>query len=246
MMTDARPERWTGLYRAGGVSALLIAGLLVAEVGVYAAFPRPATALEHFAQFDANPLAGLLTLDLLGLVAYLLFVPTTLALYVVLHARGEATMATATALFMLGVADFLATNTLFPVLELSGRYADASTDADRAAVLAAGEAMFVLFNENAFLLSYVIVSASWALIGAVMLRSPDFRRATGSVGILAGGAGIVAVVLEHAGADLVPVAIPVYFAAILFLFAWVILVGRRLLRLEGVARQPASTRDPTP
>ena len=246
MMPDTRHERWAGLFRAGAVAAVLIAILLMAEVAVYAAFPRPATVLDHFALFGSDPLVGLLTLDLLGLIAYLLFVPMTLALYVALHTRGEATMATATALFMLGVADFLATNTLFPVLELSGRYADASTEAERAAVLAAGEAMFVLFNENAFLLSYVIVSAAWVLIGAVMLRTAGFGRAIGSIGLLAGGAGIVAVVLEHAGPDLVPVAIPVYFAAILLLVVWVALVGGRLRSLHRAAIAPTIDGSPEP
>jgi hypothetical protein len=234
----AGADRWAGLYHGGGVAAFLIAALLVGEAVVYSAFPRPGSALEHFALFADDPLGGLLTLDLLGLIAYLLFVPTGLALYVALHRFGEGTMAVALALFLLGVADFLATNTLFPVLELSERYAAATADAGRAAVLAAGEAMFALFNENAFLLSYVIVSAAWALMGAVMLRSPLFGRVAGPVGILAGLAGIAAVILEHLSAALVPVAIPVYFAAIAFLLWWVILVGWHLVNQARQTTNP--------
>jgi hypothetical protein len=235
--------RWNGLFRMGGVAALIIAGLLVGEIGVFAAFPRPASALEHFELFQTNPLAGLLTLDLLGMVAYLLFIPTILALYVALRLSAEAVMAVAVALFFIGIADFFATNTAFPVLALSGQYASATTDADRAAVLAAGEAMFALFNENAFLVSYLIVSAAWTMIGLAMRRGRAFGRASSYAGILAGVMGIVAVLLEHVSETLVPAAIPLYFAAIVFLLAWVILVGRHLYQLGAVnaeARSPAA------
>jgi hypothetical protein len=91
--------------------------------------------------------------------------------------------------------------------------------------------MFALFNENAFLVSYVIVSAAWAMIAAVMLRSSLFGRATAYAGILAGATGIIAVLLEHISEALVPVAIGFYFAAIVFLLGWVVLTGRRLYRL---------------
>lgn len=232
---EAADFRWQGLYRLGGAATLPIAVLLLGEVAVYAALPSPRTAADHFALFHDNWLAGLLTLDLLGIVAYLLFVPTILALYAALHRSGEAAMAVATVLFFLGVADFLATNTAFPALALSDQYAAATTDADRALALAAGQAMFALFNENAFLVSYVLVSAAWMLIAAVMLRSAVFSRITACAGILAGGSGIVAVALEHiaGGGRLRAVAIAVYFAAIVFLFIWVVLTGRRLYRLGG-------------
>lgn len=232
-MLTAYDRRWIGLYRSGGVAAFLIAVMLIGEVGVYAVWPRPATALEHFERFQENWLVGLLTLDLLGMSAYLLFIPTILALYVVLRRSSEAVMAVATVLFLVGIADFFATNTAFSVLALSEQYADATTDAERAVALAAGQAMFTLFNENAFLVSYIIVSAAWAMIGAVMLRSPVFGRVTAYAGILAGAAGIVAVVLEHISGTLVGVAVPIYFAAIVFLLAWVVLVGRRLHQLTA-------------
>ena len=228
--------RWRGLYRLGGVCCPAIAALLLGELVVYAALPRSRTAAEHFALFRDNRLAGLLTLDLLGMFAYLLFIPTVLALYAALRRVGEAPMAVATALFFLGIADFFATNTAFPVLAPSDQYAAATTDAERATALAAGQALFALFNENAFLLSYVLVSAGWATIAGVMLRSALFSRITAWAGLLAGAAGLVAVALEHVPGDgLLALAIALYFAAIVFLFAWVVLAGRRLYQLGAVS-----------
>src|SRR5512135_3818340 len=76
---------YRGLYKIGGVAALVIAVMLVGEIVVYAAFPSASTALEHFTLFRENWLVGLLTLDLLGMIAYLLFIPTILALYFALR-----------------------------------------------------------------------------------------------------------------------------------------------------------------
>ncbi len=227
-------SRWRGLYKLGGVTALMIAVLLLGEIAVYAILPRPDTAIEYFGLFRESWLAGLLYLDLLGMLSYLLFVPTILALYMALRRTSETIMVVATALFFVGIADFFATNTAFPVLSLSSHYAAAETDAERAVFLAAGQAMVALFNENAFLVSYVIVSAAWTMISWVMLHSDIFGRLTGYAGILAGTAGILAVVLEHVAVKgVLFFAIALYFAAIMFLFVWVVLVGLRLYRLRA-------------
>jgi hypothetical protein len=216
----------------GGVSALVIAVLLLGEIAVYAVLPRAGTALEHFQIFRENGLAGLLTLDLLGMISYLLFVPLILALYMLLRRSSEAVMLVATAFFFVGIADFFATNTAFPVLTLSSQYAAAQTEAERAMFLAAGQTMLALFNENAFLVSYVIVSLAWTMVAAVMLCSAVFSRFTAWVGVLAGASGILAVVLEHTpGQGLLFIAIALYFSAIVFLFLWTLLTGLRLYSL---------------
>jgi hypothetical protein len=220
--------RWRSLHRAGAIAATLIAALLLGEIAIYAAWPRPDTTVEHIMLFQHDPIAGLLTLDLVGMVAYVLFVPTILALYMALHRLAEATMLVATVLFFIGIAVFFAANTALPVLALSAQYGAATTEIERTALLGASEAMFALFNETAFLTSYVMVSAAWALVGGVMLRSRHFGRPAAFSGVLAGTTGIVAVVLEHLSNALVPIAIALYFAAIVLLISWVILVGRRL------------------
>jgi hypothetical protein len=229
----ASPEfRGQGLCKLGGVTAIAIGLLLIGEIIVYATLPRSTTVVEHFEVFNENSLVGLLTFDLLGMVAYILFVPTVLALYGILRRTSETVMAVATVLFFVGVAEFFATNTGFSMLSLSDQYATATTDVERERLLAAGQAMLTIFNENAFLVSYVIVSASWTMMATAMLRSDLFSRFTAIAGMLAGMAGIVAVVLEHVTfIDGLAIAIALYFLAIVFLFIWVLLLGRRLYQL---------------
>jgi hypothetical protein len=231
------PSHWQSLYKIGGIAGLIISALLIGEIIVYAILPRASTALEHFALFSDNWLAGLLTFDLLGMVAYLLFVPLILALYGVLRRANAALMIVATVFFFVGIAEFFATNTAFSMLTLSQQYAAATTSADRATYLAAGQAMLTLFNENAFLVSYVIVSGAWLMLSVVMLKSTVFSRITACAGILAGGAGIIAVVLEHVSATqaVLTISIFLYFAAIVFLFVWVVLTGLRLYKLGSVS-----------
>jgi len=232
--------RWRGLLRAGGIAALLIAILVIGEIAVYAALPRSESTVEHLQLLSDNWLAGLLTLDLLGMFAYLLLIPTILALYVTLHRSSEGIMLVAAALFFVGVADFLATNTALPSLALARDFAAAGSEGDRTAILGAGHAMFALFNENAFLSSYVIVSVAWGLVGLAMLRSAVFGRSAAVAGILTGAAGVMAVILEHISEALIDVAVPVYFAAIVLLLAWMVLVARRLWALGSALPNQSS------
>ncbi len=216
-----------------------MAVLLACEIAVFSLWPQPTTAIGYFELFQSNWLIGLLDLDLLGMVAYVLLVPVILALYVTLRRYGEGLMAVATTLFFVGISTFFATNTAFSLFSLSGQYAAATTEAERAMFLAAGEASLTTFNVGAFQVSYVIVSAAWLMIAVVMLRSTVFTRSTAYSGILTGATAIGAVALEHTPivGDIFALLVAAYFAAIVFLAIWVVLTGRTLRQLgvEGDA-----------
>ena len=68
-----------------------------------------------------------------------------------------------------------------------------------------------------------------------MLRSNVFSRITAYAGTFAGITGIAAVILEHISASTLFIAISLYFVAIVFLFVWVVLVGRRLYQLHAIS-----------
>ncbi len=234
-------DRWRALYRLGGVSARIIAVLLLGEVAVYSVVPNPGTPLEHIEMFLDSPLLGLLFFDLLGMVAYLFFIPVILSLYMALRRQNESIMLIATVLFFIGVAAFFATNTGFSMLSLSKQYAMAKTEAEQKILLSSCQAMVTLFDVNAFLVSYVIVSAAWLMIGCVMLQSHAFGRFTAYMGILSGASGIIAEILENTSTALIGVAIAFYFAAIVFLFLWMLRSGSRLRHLgSGPKREGKS------
>lgn len=224
-------NRWSTLYKFGGISALMIAILLVGEILVYAIIPDRSTPIEIFALFHENSLVGLLFFDLLGMISYLLYIPLILSLYLTLRRSSESVMAVATILFLVGVAVFFATNTGFSVLSLSHQYEIAKTQEERAILLAACQTMITLFDVNAFMVSYVIVSSAWTMIAFVMLRSHHFSRITAYAGILAGVSGIIAEILENTSKAFLTVAISFYFMAIVFLLVWVLLSGKQLYKL---------------
>ena len=85
IQSDFVDPRWRTLYKLGGVSALVIAVLLIGEIFVYAIVPNPSTPAEHFELFRNNALVGLLFFDLLGMACYLFFIPFILSLYLLLR-----------------------------------------------------------------------------------------------------------------------------------------------------------------
>ena len=66
-----------------------------------------------------------------------------------------------------------------------------------------------------------------------MLRSQVFCKSASIMGISAGIAGILGIVLEHLpGIDAVTSAIVFYFLAIVFLFVWLLLMARRFYSIR--------------
>ncbi len=229
ILLDTSDNRWKSLYKIGGISAMVIVFLLLGEVFVYSVMPNPSSTAGYLELFQDNSLFGLLHFDLLGMISYLLFIPIILSLFMVLRSVNESIMLIATVLFFVGIAVFYATNTSFSMLSLSKQYSVAETDVERSMLLASFHAMVTLFKVQAFMVSYIIVSAAWLMIGCVMLWSILFNRFTSYMGILAGATGIIAEILENTSKALLGVAIAFYFAAIVFLFIWVLITGRKLL-----------------
>jgi hypothetical protein len=116
-------------------------------------------------------LLGLLGLDLVLMIDYVLFIPIVLALYVVLRPVHAAWAAIGTALFGVAIAGYFASNTSLEMLSLSRGYADAGTTAQKAVYLAAGQAMLATFQGTAFYVSYVLGSLAGVLVGMAMLKS---------------------------------------------------------------------------
>jgi hypothetical protein len=225
-MAQARYDTdWRLLYRAGGVAALITAVLIPLQIVVFIAWPPPleSSVIDWFTLFQDNWLLGLLSLDLLLLVDYILLVPIVLALYVALRRASESLMAVATALYFVAIAAYFASNTAFEMLSLSEGYAAATTDTQRAMDLAAGQAMLATFEGTSFQVSYVLASVAGIMIGAVMLWSKIFGRVAAYALILGDVIGL-GLYIPTIGIFLSVISVPV-------LWVWYILIARRLIQL---------------
>jgi len=112
-------------------------------------------------------------------------IATTLALYVALRRISESLMAIALALGFMEAVTLIVARPAFEILYLSEQHAAATTDAQRALFLAAGETVLATFHSTAFQVGYKLFSVHLLMVSLVMLRSQIFGRITACAGILA-------------------------------------------------------------
>jgi hypothetical protein len=236
--TYSADSAYSSLYRLGGAAALIVAALTVGEIVGFMVYPQPSAVDDWFTLFQTDPVIGLLDFWGLEVPMYAMFVLVFLALYGVLRSANQGGMATALAFVLLGAGIFFATNNPFAMLSLSNQHAAATTDAQRSALLAAGEAVLANTGQRAvggFNIGLFLVSVAGLIVSWVMLRSSFFSKSTAYVGILAYGLSL-ADYLRQALTQSELVALLVILPGALFLIIWYVLVARRLYqsgRLEG-------------
>jgi hypothetical protein len=224
---------WKTLYRVGGAAALVVVVLTVGEVIGFSFYPQPGTVSDWFELFQSNKIVGLLDFWGLEIPMYGMFILVFLALYVVLRKTNEGLMAIALTCSLLGVAIFFATNNPFSMLSLSDQYATATTDAERSAILAAGQAVLANTNQRTvggFNIALFLVSVAGLVVSSVMLRDDFFSRRTAYVGILAHGLSLADYVRQALTSSVV-IALLVILPGALCVAIWFTLVGRRLTQL---------------
>jgi hypothetical protein len=215
---------WGPLYKIAAAAAVLIAVSIPLAAAVFIASPPPDTAVEYFEIFQENPLLGMLDLDLIMLIDQVLMVPIVLALYVALRRSSESFMAIGAALSFIGIAAYFASrDATFAMLALSQQYAAATTEAQRALFLAAGQSMLASYNGTAFHLSYNLGQIAGIIISVVMLRSTLFSKAAAYAGILGNLIGF--------GLYLPGVGIYISLFSVVGLWIWYLLIARSLWRL---------------
>jgi hypothetical protein len=242
---QAAKTAWKALYLAGGAAALIAVVLFrrnfSAELMLFKGFglfsvpaSAPSSAIEWFTLFQENRFVGLALFGLFDLLNYALVGLIFLALYGALRDVNKSAMLVAATFAFVGIAVYFASNQAFAMLSLSGRFAAAPSDAERAIFLAAGEALLAIHNPGALYqgtgiyLSLLLLLLAGLLISIVMLRGAVFGRATAYTGILANLFNLAFfITLAFAPAILW---LPPTLAAP-FRLAWYILIAVRLFQL---------------
>lgn len=231
-LTDAR---WHPLYRIAAVAALISAVFIPIQVTVFLIWPPPldGTTADWFTLLREHRVAGLIDLDLLLTADNVLLIPILLALYFALRSTDQSIVLLAVALGLVGVVLYLATNPAIHLAALSDRYATATTDLERAAATAAGDAALAVWQGTAFHAAYLLGSGAGILLGVVMLRDGGFSRPTGWLAIGANAMGL--------GLYLPRVGVFVAVFSVVFLEVWYLLIARRLLRMAAERHLAAFT-----
>jgi len=186
-ISDVQTENshWKDLYNIAGGAVLIMVLFIPIQIVIYMLWPTPETALESFMLFQENKIVALLSQELTYIITNALAIPLYLAFYVALRRVHPSLMAIATAAGLIAVVVVLTARPAFDLLFLSDQYAAATTDAQRAMLLAAGQAKIALNFGTAQNVHYVLGALALLIISFIMLRSDVFSKTTAYLGILA-------------------------------------------------------------
>jgi hypothetical protein len=233
---ETEDSRWQGLYQVGGTAALLVVLVALAEIAITflpGGNTPSETVFDWFALFQTNPFMGLRNLGLLNIAMTLLGIPVMFALYAAHRRANPAGAALAVIVSLIGVAVFLATNRAFPMLDLSRQYAAAATDAQRAVIAAAGQAMLSVGQSHTpgTFLGFFLAEVAGSAISVVMLRAGVFGKATAWAGMLAFTFMLIFEVCASFVTGLSGVAMVFAMIGGLLSMAWYLLMARRFFQL---------------
>jgi hypothetical protein len=160
-------------------------------------------------------------------VLYLFLSP---ALYYALRRVSTAYTTLATLMLLVIVASTISTHSGFSLMFLSDKYAAAANEAQRAQILAAGEAVLAsdIWNSSGALFSVLFMQGGGVVLSLVMLRSKDFSKLTAWSGLIANGADLLQHMLHYFFPETASF-IFIFFGSAYIL--WYPMLARDLLRL---------------
>jgi len=236
---ETADSNWKSLYRIGGVAPLIALAFYLTQMLVTIGEAHPATVEDWFSLFQRSKVLGLLYLNALDVFSIAILGTMFLALYVALKRTNESYMAIAAFFALLGIAVFvsLRADAVSASLSLSGQYAAATTEAHRAQILAAGQAMTAPVRATPQTIGFLFIAVASLIISIVMLRSKVFNTATAYLGILAG----IVTFADHMCVVVAPsiAGILMPIDGLLWLIWW-ILASRGLFRLGKCTSKAAA------
>lgn len=217
-----RAEQW--LYRVGGVAALIIAVAYIVIVGLYARVGAPPVGGQAWLEYLTGKTTFWWGIVGISVLTNFLFVPVAFSLYCALKTMNRNAMLIGVVFIGLFIVLELAVNwsCYTSLIMLSGDYAAATNNAERAAYIAAANyPSAIIASPLALVYAIGTLSLGFLIVGFVMLRGV-FNKITAYVGIFTGILGILAVF---------GLSIAVILNA-LFATIWLLLVGIRLYQLD--------------
>jgi hypothetical protein len=237
--TETAASEWQSLCKIGGAAALIqLACLLMTIIVASTVGIEPKTAADYFTVLQNDRLVGFLRLDFPTLILISLFPLTTFGVYAALRRGHQAYAALATALIFVGTILALVNHSAFSMIHLSNLHALATTDAQKAQLLIAGEAVIAsdMWHSTAGFLAGIFMQGGFVIISLVMLRGQEFSKGTAYTGLLSNGLDLI-----HVFVALLAPSIATILLSIggLFYLVWFPLLGRDLLKLgRNVSQEP--------
>jgi hypothetical protein len=228
IVPDAVDPQWKGLYRVGGISAIVLALAYTLTTPLYAVAGAPPNGGEAWLQYVNGKETlwwGILGLSVL---TDFLFVPVCFALYFALKGVNRNLALIGVAFVgLFAVLDLAVTWSNYAALiTLGANYASAVNDAQRAALVAAATYADTVLRYSLAVYSIALISFGILVIGVAMLKGV-FSRVTAYLGLATGILGIVSVLGPFVLSALGTLIILTSISTII----WLLFVGYRLFRL---------------
>lgn len=224
------------VYRIGGIAALLTVAVAFSEAAISFLPGGRApveTVVDWFTQLQTNWFMGLRNLGLLNILMVALGIPMYFALYTVHKKVDKEFAALAMIISFIAGAIFFATNRAFPMLELSGYYAQATTDIQKVIIEAAGQSMVSVGRSHCSgtFLGFFFGELAGILMSVVMLRSKIFVKVNALAGIL----GFALLSIYEVCTSFIPalsgVAMIFAVGGLLLTVTWMLLLSLRFFQL---------------
>ncbi len=219
------------LYIIGGVAALLQLATILAMAVVMAVLgPKPTSAEGYFAIQQSSKLEAVLRGDILTLILIGLYLGTFPPLYAALRRASPVYTALATLFTFIVVTLAFAGEPTFSLLHLGEQYAATTTEAQRAQLIAAGEAVIAsdMWNSSGAYMSGILLQGAGVMISIIMLRSKDFSKVTAYAGLVGNGLDLFQHVLHPFVPSIMDLVTPVMG---IFYMVWFPMLAWDLFRL---------------
>jgi hypothetical protein len=226
-----KPEgnEWKSLYSVAAYAALLMVFLIPIQMIVFFISPPPATIEGWFQLFQENAIIGLIDMDLLLSLDYLLLALVFLALYAILSRYNPSMMAIALVVQLMAISIYYTSTGAFEMLSLSKLYNLAQTDAEKNQITGAARLLLVSWQGTAFNVSYVLGGVSLSIVSVVMRRTGVFRKSIPNLGILMGALMLVPPTVGMIG-------LIISLLSLIPLVPWLLLLAQRFLQLKNESR----------
>jgi hypothetical protein len=233
-MNEATPARVVdrdprSLARIGGIAAIAIGLSYLAITALYAVAGAPPRAAETWLLYLGGRTTAWWAITGLSVLTDVLFLLVSVALSEALRSINRTAALIGPGLLALfAILDLAVTWPNFAALiVLSGDYAAAANDTQRAASIAAAGYPAAVLASGLFPVYAILVPALGILVIGLATRRDVFGTAASSLGVLTGVLGIVAVAGPYLWS---PLGAVVILTSVLTTI-WVIVIGLRLLRL---------------
>jgi len=236
ILPDTNNPVFRSFCRAGGIASLVFIIYSLVTIVILSVFGGPpTTAAEAFSMFQTNRVLGVLRMDLLTVIFIPLYYLIFLGIFLALNGKQNPWAIIALLSVFVGVTLFLATPSVFSMLNLSDKYATATSEDQQTQFIAAGEAILAsdMWHGTGAIFGGILIQFGALVFSIAMLPGNVFNRLTAYVGIITHGLDFThfffLFFIPPVGVILLAIAGTLYLL-------WFPLIGVRLIQISKLAQ----------